>query len=48
MACFVNPFESCYAVFLVELRTLSQVSHAVEILDLEKIAAAFGAAGYDF
>jgi hypothetical protein len=38
-----NPLESGHAVFLVELRTLSQVGNTVKILDLEKIRPAFSA-----
>src|SRR6516164_1980876 len=48
VAGFVNPFEACHAVFLVELRALREVSGPLEIPDLEKIGAAFGPSAHDF
>ena len=48
MACFIDALQSGDAVFLVELGALRQIGGAIEVLDLEEIAASLGPAGYDF
>src|SRR5678815_5955671 len=40
-----HAFESSHSMLFIELRTLRQVCHAVEILNGEEIGTALGAAG---
>src|ERR1700744_5838742 len=43
----VNPFQPSDAVLLIELWALGKIGHAIEVLNFEEIAAAFGTAGND-
>src|SRR6516165_3153565 len=47
VACFIHAFEPGNPLFLIELGTLCEISHAIEILDLEEIAAALRPASDD-
>src|SRR5262252_3273857 len=40
--CLIDSLEARDSMFLVELRTLRKISHAVEIFQLEEIRSAFG------
>src|ERR1700677_3083427 len=45
MTCLVNSFESGDALLLIKLRALSEICHAVQILNLEEIAPTLSTGG---
>src|SRR5262247_1010688 len=44
--CLIDSLEARDSMFLVELRALRKISHAVEIFQLEEIRSAFGPGGH--